>query len=65
MVICAKSIYTHIEFTPTEKKRVQQISLAYVRLRRVISVESFPLGDVCNFVEKKDSFALAFRGLLK
>lgn len=63
MIICAESIDTHIEFASTEQKGIEQIPLADVWFWRIISVESFPLRDVSNFIEEEDSFALAFGGL--
>jgi hypothetical protein len=37
--------------------------LAYIGLRRIVPIKGFPLGDVSNFIEEEDSFALALGGL--
>lgn len=58
-----KGVDPHIEFPSSEQKRVQQVSLDNIGLRRVILIEGLPSGDICYFIEDEDAFSLAFGGL--
>lgn len=59
----AEGVDTHIELPATEEERVEQVSLADVRLRRVIAIEGLPLADIRNLIEDKNALALTLRGL--
>ena len=65
LVARAQSIDTHVELSSPEEKRVKQVALADIGLGRVISVKGFPLGDISNFIEEENSFALAFGSLVR
>lgn len=63
LVICAKYINTHIEFTATKKHWIQKISLADILLDRGVSGRCLPSCYVVDFVEYENTFALAFGSL--
>jgi hypothetical protein len=60
LVVRAEGIDTHVELATAKEKRVKEVPLCDIGLRRVISIERLPLGDISYLIKDKDSLSLAF-----
>lgn len=61
VVRCDKSVKSHIKFLISHQERIMDISLYNIRLWLARSLR--PVGNIRNFVEEKNAFALTFSDL--
>ncbi len=64
IVAGAKDVNSHVELPSSEEEGVENVPLADIVFWVDVFIGSFPATDISDFVEDKNAFALAFRGLL-